>query len=551
MKPLFILLLIIFPFISFSQWNSNAAINTAVATATKAQQNTHMVPDASGGAIIVWEDNRNSTSTSWDIYAQRMNASGIAKWNANGLSVCSASLIQKNISVTEVPGGNAIITWEDTRNGNSDIYAQKIDSLGNSLWALDGIPVCNKTTAQKSPKIISDNAGGAIIVWEDSLNFYWDICAQRISSSGTAVWAANGVTVCSAPNTQNNPKIDIDNAGGGIITWQDKRNNTDYDIYAQRLNASGVPQWTADGVVICNAINTQNNPRIDPDGSGGAAIAWEDKRNGLDYDIYLQRVNASGAVQWTVNGVLVCGATSNQSAIDMKYIGAAGFVVSWKDKRSGSGYGIYSQLMNMSGVVQLATNGVMLSSAPNSINPNAVSDGQGVAIIAWQDSVAGEWQIRSQKMTSSGALSWTPGGADVCIATDNQINVAQVCDGNGGAVFAWDDHRNTNDYDIYAHHLYYNGMAFVGIIESSNVISSVLCYPNPIKEGSVIRLNNNTLPFEVTVYNSFGSLIDHQNISANNDYHIPSEKLEPGCYFYSVNLSGNQAAHNGRFIYIK
>ena len=39
---------------------------------------------------------------------------------------------------------------------------------------------------------------------------------------------------------------------------------------------------------------------------------WHDARNGT-WDIYTQRVNAFGSMQWTPNGVPVCTARSNQS----------------------------------------------------------------------------------------------------------------------------------------------------------------------------------------------------------------------------------------------
>jgi len=38
------------------------------------------------------------------------------------------------------------------------------------------------------------------------------------------------------------------------------------------------------------------------DGAVGAIVTWLDYRSG-DYGIYAQRVNASGAIQWSANGV--------------------------------------------------------------------------------------------------------------------------------------------------------------------------------------------------------------------------------------------------------
>lgn len=534
---------------AFSQWNTNNSINTGVAVVPKSQNSVHTDSDGNGGIVMAWDDNRNSATTQDDIYAQRLNKSGIRKWTLYGTSICNSAGVQKNSSIVDADNGSAIIVWEDNRNGNYDIYAQKIDSSGNILWATNGVAVCNKTTTQKSPKIVGDNAGGAIIVWEDSLNFYWDIYAQRISSNGTLLWSSGGVSICSASNTQANPRVDEDGLGGAIFTWQDKRNNTDYDIYAQRINSSGVVQWATNGVVICNSINTQSNPRIEPDGSNGALIGWMDKRNGLDNNIYIQRINSSGIVQWTTNGVSVCSATNNQSALDMKYIGTSGIVLSWKDDRA-SANAIYSQLVSLSGVPQLTSNGIQLSNSLKSLSPNVISDGNGGAIVAWQDSTILGWDIVSQKIDSNGNIVWNSGGKIVSSANDDQQYVSQVTDGNGGAIYAWEDRRNGSDNDIYAHHLYDNGTEFVGLKElsSSNIYQSI-CFPNPISSNSKIQIINNKLnkDWEITVLDAFGSIVNKSSLNSNQVFDINANNYNSGIYFYFVSLKEESTVVKGSF----
>ncbi|MBI3521338.1 MAG: T9SS type A sorting domain-containing protein [Bacteroidetes bacterium] len=536
----------------FGQWNANTIINTPVVIAPKSQQDIHTVSDTKGGAILAWDDNRNNTTGSSDIYAQRLKSNGYAKWTGNGVAVCTNTSTQKSVAITEGGiDGSAIITWEDNRNGNYDIYAQKIDSSGNVLWTIDGIAVCNKTTNQRDPAIVSDNAGGAIIVWEDSVNFYWDIYAQHISSSGSVLWTSTGVAICNSPNTQTNPRIDVNGAGGAIITWQDKRGNVDYDIYAQAINASGTTQWTSNGVAICTAAGTQNNPRIEPDGSSGALIAWIDKRSGTDYNIYAQRINSSGTVQWTANGADVCTATGNQSALDMKYLGANGLALSWKDERSGP-IMIYAQILNLSGAAQLTTNGIQLSSGLKSINPNNISDGNGGVIIAWQDSTNVGWDIKAQKLTAAGAVDWTAGGVTISSAADDQINVTQTTDGNGGAVFLWEDHRNFNDYDLYANHLFYTGTPnLVGIKElSKGPVLEAVCFPNPVTSGSVIKLNNNTLhqDWEISVYDAYGRTISTRFLKSTDVFEISTKENMTGTYFYFITLKDKSAYSKGSFV---
>src|SRR5262249_27048992 len=152
------------------------------------------------------------------------------------------------------------------------------------------VALCTAANDQLYPTIISDGAGGAIVTWEDARSGSNDIYVQRVNAAGVPQWTANGVGICTATDTQDLPTIASDGAGGAIITWSDFRSGTNRDIYAQRVNAAGAPQWTANGVAVCTATGSQFNPTIVSDGSGGAIITWEDDRNDIG-DIYAQRVS--------------------------------------------------------------------------------------------------------------------------------------------------------------------------------------------------------------------------------------------------------------------
>lgn len=537
----------------FSQWNPNSAFNTGVVIQPKSQQNIHAISDTKKGCVITWDDNRNILTNSTDIYAQRIKSNGFSKWATNGIPICTEIGIQKSNNITSGGvDGSSIITWEDGRNGNYDIYAQKIDSSGNVLWGTNGLLVCNRVTNQKNPKIVSDDAGGAIIVWEDSASFYFDVYAQRISAAGIVQWLANGVSICNAPNQQQNPTLDIDGLGGAILTWQDKRSNVDYDIYAQKINSSGVVGWTANGIIVCNAVNTQSNPRIEPDGTNGAIIGWVDKRNAINYDIYSQRINSAGVEQWTSNGNIVCGAANNQSALDMKYLGATGTIFSWKDDRTLTTH-IFTQILDLSGAIVLPIDGIQLSTGLRSINPNCIKDGIGGAIIAWQDSTSVGWDIKSQKLNSVGAIQWAAGGAMVSNAVNDQISVTQTTDGTGGAIYIWEDKRNGTDIEIYAHHLFYTGTEIVGINEKNNSAFEISCYPNPISENSIIKIKNNysNQSCKISIYDAYGNLLIQRAFNSSTNFELNNFDFTSGIYFYYLESQDKSINFLGNFISTK
>ncbi|MFC1683573.1 hypothetical protein ACFL0G_05165, partial [Candidatus Zixiibacteriota bacterium] len=225
-------------------------------------------------------------------------------WAADGVPISTAlqwQIVPRIISDGE---GGTIITWFDFRSESQwEIYAQRIDAAGNALWTTDGVPICTIAAGGGwYPQLVSDGAGGAIIAWEDWRNeSEGDIFAQRVDANGDTLWPANGVPICEAVGGQNEPNLVADGAGGAIIAWRDQRRWVlDMDIYAQKVDASGQIQWVLDGVPICITINYRGMPQIISDGSEGAIIAWDDERNlagaESEWDIYAQQVNFNGTL---------------------------------------------------------------------------------------------------------------------------------------------------------------------------------------------------------------------------------------------------------------
>ncbi len=454
-----------------AEWSSNPSVNTAICTAANDPYyytTPIIISDGSGGAIITWNDGRRNGSI-YDIYAQRINASGAVQWPVDGVAIRTTpdeNYVPSDPAITSDGSGGAIITWVEggSVSARAGMYAQRINASGVVQWQANGVAISTASNGSPyAPAIISDGSGGAIITWEgyrsDSVRIY----AQRINASGSIQWPVDGVAICPATNGQYSPIIISDGSGGAIITWSDLRSGK-LDIYAQRINASGAVQWAATGVAICTAANNQYSPAITSDGSGGAIITWSD-RSDSNISIYAQRINASGAVQWPVDGVAIC--TEENSPLYYSLFptitrdGNGGAIITWGDYRSGSNYGIYAQQINASGAVQWTANGVAIFTAADEKYhppPAITSGGSGGAIITWVDSRnVRNFNIYAQRINASGAVQWTANGVAVCAAANNQYSPAITSDGSGGAIITWEDHRSIFNGDIYAQRIYANG----------------------------------------------------------------------------------------------
>ncbi|MEJ2722252.1 MAG: hypothetical protein P8181_14120, partial [bacterium] len=139
-----------------------------------------------------------------------------AQWVYNGVVISAAADYQMNSEIVSDGGDGAIIVWEDWRGTAIDIYAQKIDSWGYVKWTANGAPVCTADGVQMLPEVCTDESGGAIVVFVDTYSGDYDLYAQRIDSYGITVWAAP-VAVTTAADIQYQAQICPDGQGGAVI----------------------------------------------------------------------------------------------------------------------------------------------------------------------------------------------------------------------------------------------------------------------------------------------------------------------------------------------
>jgi hypothetical protein len=437
--------------VSQAEWIENGI---PICTAPANQQLPFVVSDGGGGAIIVWLDYTTGTS---DIYAQRVDGDGNTLWTTDGIAVCAATGSQYYVDLISDGAGGAIVAWQDLRiMDNPDIYAQRIDASGNALWTTDGVAVCALAGRQMYPGIVSDGDGGAIVAWHDERGTDSDIYAQRLNADGTFLWTTNGIPLSTATGDQYYVEVTSDGIGGAIVTWVDYRVVNDANVYAQRVDPDGNTLWTADGVALCTATANQKWPQITSDDAGGAVVVWRDYRGDIDGDIYAQRVDPDGNTLWTADGVAVCAEAGVQMIPAITSDGAGGAVIAWYDERIDWQGDIYAQRVDGDGNEVWGSTDLAICTATKTQEAVGIIGVGGGAIITWSDDRWGSTtnfgdDIYAQKVTADGDSLWGADGLPISIMTGNQMNPALVSDGAGGAIIAWEDSRVETNLDIYAH----------------------------------------------------------------------------------------------------
>jgi len=382
------------------------------------------VPDGAGGTYVAWSTDRDGPG---DIYLQRVTASGDVApgWPAAGLAVCTAPGMQIESGILPDGAGGVLIGWADFRDqpfnpfgGTADFYAQRVSSAGAPQWTANGVRVLAGFNVAADLGAAADGSGGAFLVWSlgdasDDGNVY----ALHFTGSGALAtgWNPAGEPVCTDPFGQYEPVVAPDGSDGCYVVWEDDRDFSN-EIYAQRLNASGDLQWTVDGVSLTGG-NGGISPAVCTDGAGGLLAFWI-----ASPDIVGQRYDGAGAEQWTSGGLTV-GAVSFGEEVLAYPDPASGAYVVWRDQAIGTA--IEAQRVNGAGVTQWTAGGVTVcSTTGNRFVENAVIEGDGSLSLLWEDERSmSSTDLYVRRVSPTGTPLWTANGVALTTTARDQLPV--------------------------------------------------------------------------------------------------------------------------------
>lgn len=245
-----------------------------------------MAIDLAGNLYALWQDWRNDDP---DIYFSYRPADG--SWDANErVSDAVMGTIQYPGAIAVDGAGNAYAVWTDERNGNADIYFSYRPAGGN--WSTnERVNEDAEIAEQWSPAIAVDDAGNAYALWQDSRNGNYDVYFSYRPAGGS--WGTN-VRVNDDMGTAGQYTVAVAVKGNTVVAiWQDGRNGKSDIYYSHRLTAGN---WSANQRVNDDTgMTNRYYPAIVLGARGSAYAVWSDERNG-NPDIYFSYRRASFAV---------------------------------------------------------------------------------------------------------------------------------------------------------------------------------------------------------------------------------------------------------------
>jgi hypothetical protein len=246
-----------------------------------------------------------------------------------------------------------------------------------------------------------------------------------------------------------------DGAGGAMIAWHDRR-LAQHNIYGQRVDSNGTIQWATNGEAVfdnplaCGSSFGYHN--ITTDGAGGLILAVT--KFGAGVDVVAQRVDNNGNYLWDACGELVCGAAINQEHPQIVPDGSGGAIIAWPDTRNLVSE-MYAQRINASGSILWTPDGEPVCTGAGSlVDPEfgMVSDGVGGAVLGWSDYNSSHLGIYAQRIDASGTTLWAANGE--LVITGEAFWPEMVSDISNGAIVVWNDGRaGGGNVDLYAQRL--------------------------------------------------------------------------------------------------
>ena len=292
-----------------------------ICSAPANQEQPTLVADGTGGVIVCWRDHRNEPTDYFlgygDIYAQHVLPDGriATGWPVDGLPVCLAPFGQDLPVIVEDGVGGAIIVWRDFRTyTGSNVYAERVSRAGLLLWGNgSGVAVGAVPGFQWYPNAVTDGSHGAYVGWEGgNPGSPSGVYLAHVGEGGKPFfgWAQGGRYMeGSGLVNPESAVLTSDGAGGVWVAWTQAPAalTQNYTIYLSRYSATGTAprSWRSNPLGVCSdlgwrfisgPISASHGGTILGDGNGGVYVAWADRREGDHFDVFAQRVGATGRI---------------------------------------------------------------------------------------------------------------------------------------------------------------------------------------------------------------------------------------------------------------
>lgn len=456
-----------------AQYSDDPATNLTIAQGSGDQVQVKIVPTADGGCYLSWFD-------SYDVYLQRLDASGNEQWPQNGILIANrpySSTMDYGLDIDAA--GYAILAFRQQIDGIDQMMASRIAPDGTLIWGIDGVILSDNPGDQfiGPAKITGTTDGKIIVAWpsngtikiqalDEDASIQWQEPITLADDNGGEFW------LCDMHAT-------ID--GSFIFSWvrKDPPIFASKHIWAQKYSSHGSMQWPPTHVRVFDSGSLQigNFPYFKTDGNGGAVFSWYDTSGNLQ--VYAQHILSDGTEAFGHNGSIVSTAPRQRVSPNATYNQETQetFVFWTEHHNNQSDDGVYGQKFDAVGNRQWSDSGIVVQPASPTVCffVRTVPYADGAMVFFLNELSFGNTLVRASRVDTNGNLVW-PGdvlsASTVASSKGRLFASSNTC---GSAILAWHDERNGTN-DIIAQNVNIDGTLGIpeipGDIDNSGSVST-------------------------------------------------------------------------------
>lgn len=285
-------------------------------------------------------------------------------------------------------------------------------------WSDDpaaNLALADRSGSQVQAKIVARTDGGFFVSWFDNSTGGYDVYLQRLDASGVELWPHDGILVADRGySSTQDYGLGIDTAGNALLAFRDDSSGSD-EVTANRIGPDGTLLWGSAGVQVPSDLGFMAAPKVVGTSDGNIVVAWT-----LDSTTKVQKFDTSGVPMWAGQGVAFTPAVGSYWVSDLQSSDDGNVIVAFTHPTGGFGSPIYlsaQKLASADGSSLWAADHVkVFDDVPGSLQfgnfPGFVGDGAGGAVFSWYTS-SPSLQCRVQRVLAGGNEAFAHQGVEV------------------------------------------------------------------------------------------------------------------------------------------
>ena len=473
--------------------------------------------------VVFWKS--VAPPVNYELRLQILNVDGFQLLGNDGMLVSDA-----------IPMSTYTVIWSIVTDNEDNLYIGitgtgsgepafvfKLDAEGNHLWGPNGVNV----GTGYSVTVLPLSTGEAIVSWFPE----GESVMQKYDASGNAIWGSTQSIIEGGNDTVPANMFELTN-GDYIMIFHSLTFGINSNLFAQRYNSSGVLQWT-NPTQISN-YGTVFNTTYDGLQDGDVVYMGYKASPGNRFDSFLQRIDADGTLPWGINGSdFDTNATDYE--MDTKIAFEEGSNYIWSSctytNTSQSEKGEYIQKFDKETGARMFTDNAKEIFPIGSEKVHAgsmylINDFPLLLIKDGLDNGVSPTSLHALMLDENGDFAWPEETRPLAIYSANKRRIQFTKPANNQSVTVFIEDKGAGS-KIYAQNFTEEILAI-----NDHEFESNLSFVNPVTTNLEVKFKNTISA--ISIYNILGQTIFELKNNSSNEVSINTENWNSGVYLMKL-----------------